>query len=116
MGRAVIHLGSRRHGADDIREGERNNLIIWNHNLKWRNSRAYALRRAAYSPEESPPSERCLSYTHDRDYGAFKTYPVGTEEYKYKGWCPPDQACYDGMEAVFKKARGRNIDTGDDGL
>ena len=27
IGRCLVHLGSRRHGADDIREGERNNLV-----------------------------------------------------------------------------------------
>ena len=29
IGRAVLHLGSRRHGADDIENGTRMNLIIW---------------------------------------------------------------------------------------
>merc|ERR1712070_472627 len=29
-GRALVHLGSRRHGADDIETGERNSLIVWN--------------------------------------------------------------------------------------
>ena len=33
MGRVVVHLGTKRHGADDIESGERRNLIIWNHNL-----------------------------------------------------------------------------------
>lgn len=28
-GRALVHLGAQRHGADDIQTGERNNLIIW---------------------------------------------------------------------------------------
>ena len=28
-GRGLVHLGTRRHGADDIASGERNNLIIW---------------------------------------------------------------------------------------
>lgn len=36
IGRAVVHLGQQRHGADDITTGERNNLIIWNHNLGYR--------------------------------------------------------------------------------
>ena len=36
IGRAVVHLGAQRHGADDITTGERNNLIIWNHNLGYR--------------------------------------------------------------------------------
>ena len=29
VGRAVLHLGSRRHGADDIESGTRMNLIVW---------------------------------------------------------------------------------------
>ena len=35
-GRALLHLGSRRHGADDIASGERNNLIVWNQNARRR--------------------------------------------------------------------------------
>ena len=31
-------------GADDISSGERNNLIIWNHNLEYRNSDEYLNR------------------------------------------------------------------------
>ena len=104
VGHAVLHLGSRRHGADDIISGERNNLIVWNHNNVFRNSRAYHEERNNYEPESGKPSKRCLSYTHDRDYGAYKAYPAGTEEFKGKGWCPPHHACYDGMERVF--ARG----------
>eukprot|EP00913_Durusdinium_trenchii_P009526 g8954.t1 len=30
-GHCVMHLGRRRHGADDITSGERLNLILWNH-------------------------------------------------------------------------------------
>ena len=41
VGRALVHLGSRRHGADDIREGERNNLIVWNQNSRHRKSKDY---------------------------------------------------------------------------
>ena len=29
LGRAVLHLGRHRHGADDIASGERVNLIVW---------------------------------------------------------------------------------------
>ena len=29
-GRAIMHLGHHRHGADDIVSGERYNLIMWN--------------------------------------------------------------------------------------
>ena len=44
-GRALIHLGSRRHGADDITSGERNNLIIWNQNQGYRDSAEYVNRQ-----------------------------------------------------------------------
>lgn len=94
VGRAVIHSGDRRHGADDISEGERNNLIIWNRNLDWRNSREYLEMRAAYLAESAPPDERCLSYTHDRDYGMFKSYPIGVTP---GGWCPPPGKQYPGF-------------------
>jgi hypothetical protein len=67
-GYAVIHLGTKRHGADDITSGERNNLIIWNHNYKYRDTDDY--QQAAYFKEEGPPDLCCLSYTHDRDYEA----------------------------------------------
>jgi hypothetical protein len=30
QGSCVVHLGEKRHGADDITSGERRNLIIWN--------------------------------------------------------------------------------------
>jgi len=104
-GRAVVHLGSRRHGADDIQAGERNNLIVWNQNQAWRNSEQYHLKKQRYAKEARPPARECLSYTHDRDYEAYKALPPGTEEHRGRGWCPPNQACYDGMQAVFEGKR-----------
>jgi len=98
IGRAVLHRGTRRHGADDIQAGERNNLIVWNHNSAWRNSDAYRNARYAYAKEASRPSHECLSYTHDRDYGYYKQYPAGKEEFQATAWCPPGHACYDGMD------------------
>jgi len=98
LGRCLVHLGSQRHGADDIATGERNNLIIWNHNDVFRASPAY-LRRL-YEKEDGPPDVQCLSYTHDRDYGAFKEYPEGKEQYKNMSWCPPSKYCYDQMEPI----------------
>ena len=59
-GYAVIHLGTKRHGADDITSGERTNLIIWNHNYKYRDTNDY--QQAAYFKEEASPDLRCLSY------------------------------------------------------
>jgi len=95
-GRALVHLGSRRHGADDIHTGERNNLIVWNQNHKYRNSAEY-VNRQPYLPEAAAPDPRCLSYTHDRDFGEFLDYPPGKDEFRGGGWCPPAFACYDTM-------------------
>lgn len=78
-GRALVHLGSRRHGADDIRAGERNNLIVWNQNSRYRASAAY-VNRQPYLKEIAPPDPRCLSYTHDRDFGHFLDYPPGAQQ------------------------------------
>lgn len=100
-GRALIHLGSRRHGADDIRWGERNNLIVWNQNTRYRASSEY-VNKQPYHKEEGEPDPRCLSYTHDRDFGAFLDYPPGKEEFQGRGWCPPAFACYDSMHPVLK--------------
>ena len=105
-GRALIHLGSRRHGADDILAGERNNLIVWNHNQKYRDS-TENVNNLPFYPEQAPPDPRCLSYTHDRDFGGFLDYPPGKAEFRSKGWCPPEKACYAQMDRVFS-----NIDYG----
>lgn len=102
-GRAVVHLGTQRHGADDIQTGERNNLIVWNHNHAWRNSDKYQTQRQRYAKEEAAPSPECLSYTHDRDYEAYRALPPGQEGHHGRGWCPPEHACYDGMQAVFRE-------------
>ena len=29
--------------------------------------------------EGGPPDPRCLSYTHDRDYGSYRDYPPGKQ-------------------------------------
>jgi len=86
-GTCVCHLGRKRHGADDISRGERLNLILWNHSSTYRQSDEY--RNPPYSTEEGPPDEVCVSYTHDRDFGIFKEYPKGKEQFKGRGWCPP---------------------------
>ena len=99
-GRALIHLGSRRHGADDITAGERNNLIVWNQNQRYRDSAEY-VNKQPYHKEEAPPDPRCLSYTHDRDFGSYLDYPPGKQDHAGRGWCPPDFACYDSMDAVL---------------
>ena len=67
-GQAVTHLGRRRHGADDISEGHRVNLIMWNYNSAYRASKSYAAQW--YEVEARSPDPRCVSYTHDRDWEA----------------------------------------------
>lgn len=103
VGRAVVHLGTKRHGADDISQGTRRNLIVWNHNLDYRRSPAYTMRMYNYSKESGPPDPRCLSYTHDRDFRAYKDLPNGATPGK-RPWCPPPTACYDQMDAVLDKS------------
>jgi hypothetical protein len=132
-GRCVVHLGRRRHGADDIASGERMNLIIWNHNLAYRASRAYVdlQRQRAYAREAGPPDLQCLSYTHDRDYLEYKVHispvsplhlpyisptsprhlpyleykeaPLGHAKMTRRAWCPPLFARHD---APPRKAQG----------
>eukprot|EP01062_Namystynia_karyoxenos_P000277 TRINITY_DN10087_c0_g1_i1.p1 TRINITY_DN10087_c0_g1~~TRINITY_DN10087_c0_g1_i1.p1 ORF type:complete len:572 (+),score=182.14 TRINITY_DN10087_c0_g1_i1:89-1717(+) len=100
-GRCVFHLGRRRHGADDITDGERLNLIIWNHNSEYRRTRESAMRgmQKHYRREAAPPDPVCVSYTHDRDYGVFQAHTERTRRYRGRGWCPPPHAEYDGFKA-----------------
>jgi len=97
-GTCVVHLGRKRHGADDITHGERFNLIIWNHSKAYRESDDYN-DHSRYQTEMGPPSEKCLSYTHDRDYGVYRQYPKGREEFLGSGWCPPRSKEYAGFKA-----------------
>uniref|UniRef100_A0A7S3HD96 Fe2OG dioxygenase domain-containing protein n=1 Tax=Spumella elongata TaxID=89044 RepID=A0A7S3HD96_9STRA len=85
-GSCVVHLGRKRHGADDISSGERLNLILWNHSSAYRQSDECT--DPEYVAEEGPPDSVCVSYTHDRDYGHFKDYPKGKEHFRGRGWCP----------------------------
>lgn len=73
VGRAVIHLGRQRHGADDLESGERLSFILWNTSKSWRDSDEYfkTLMRRKGGPEASPDLV-CLSYTHDEDYTQFR--------------------------------------------
>lgn len=91
VGRCVVHLGSRRHGADDIASGQRINLIVWSKNNDWRSSQAYQQRRAVYQREEALPDPVCLSFTHDKDFEKHRV-PTAEEQKrrnKVKPWCPP---------------------------
>eukprot|EP00756_Hemistasia_phaeocysticola_P005843 Hpha_TRINITY_DN13527_c0_g1::TRINITY_DN13527_c0_g1_i4::g.111345::m.111345 len=98
IGRCVVHLGRRRHGADDISSGERVNMIIWNTNSEFRKTHAYL--HPKYLREQSAPDPVCVSYTHDRDFSMFKKYPSETaERFRGRGWCPPRHAEYPGFEA-----------------
>ena len=103
VGTCVVHLGSKRHGADDITRGERLNLIVWNHGLCFRESPGATQHQRNFQREDKAPDPRCVSYTHDRDYGQFKTYPDGKEAYAKRGWCPPRGAEYDGFVADAPK-------------
>jgi len=102
VGHCVMHLGRKRHGADDIATGERRNLIIWNHSQAFRSSNSYR-DHSRYQKESSPPSLECLSYTHDRDYGVFKQYPQGREGFQGHGWCPLEGKEYDGFKGETGK-------------
>eukprot|EP00927_Polykrikos_kofoidii_P066169 TRINITY_DN61817_c0_g1_i1.p1 TRINITY_DN61817_c0_g1~~TRINITY_DN61817_c0_g1_i1.p1 ORF type:complete len:551 (+),score=77.36 TRINITY_DN61817_c0_g1_i1:142-1794(+) len=102
-GRCVVHLGHRRHGADDITAGERLNLIMWSRNSEYRRSNGYRRhnmqsRGTGYEREDGPPDKVCVSFTHDRDYGVFADYTAKTEQHKGQGWCPPRHAEYEGFK------------------
>jgi len=103
VGRAVMHLGDRRHGAEDIDEGTRMNWIVWNHNWEYRSSPQYKQRMTtlAYQAEHLPPSKVCLSYTHDRDYTHFHSeLPKAAEDLHLHPWCPPPGKEYEGYGKV----------------
>lgn len=90
-GRCVVHLGRQRHGADDLASGKRVNCIIWCHNSAYRRTAAH--QRPPYVVEGGAPDAVCLSYTHDRDYEAYKPLPPAGQELREAGrlrpWCPP---------------------------
>ena len=76
-GRAILHLGNHRHGADDIVTGERFNLILWNKSSSFRVTRDFMQKYSQPPSSRGPPDLVCLSYTHDRDYEEHKPYPPG---------------------------------------
>mmetsp|Transcript_53577 Transcript_53577/g.138569 ORF Transcript_53577/g.138569 Transcript_53577/m.138569 type:complete len:369 (+) Transcript_53577:191-1297(+) len=77
-GRAVIHLGRHRHGADDIASGERVNFILWSTSSAYRASEAY-LRHRRHSATAEQPDPICLSYTHDSDHTKYAKKPSSEE-------------------------------------
>ena len=96
-GDCVVHLGRRRHGADNIASGERLNLIVWNHNRAYRNSKPHLelQQQKKYEREAGPPDSVCLSYTHDRDYLQYKEKPTQHAKMTRRPWCPPLFAMHD---------------------
>lgn len=101
IGRCVVHLGNRRHGTDDITRGERINLIVWNHSLAYRDSAAATAHNRDFHKEQVKPDPRCVSYTHDRDFGIYKDYPKDREQFRGRGWCPPKGAEYPGFQTDY---------------
>lgn len=95
VGRAVIHLGTVRHGADDIETGARANLIIWNINTDFRRTAAYNRRNQLapphYAQENGPPDPVCVSFTHDVDFEQYGEVPAGRSLGEFR-WCPPPHA------------------------
>jgi len=70
-GQAILHLGRHRHGADDIANGERINLIVWARNSTYRGAAAFghvALDGSPRETETGEPDRLCLSKANDRDY------------------------------------------------
>lgn len=70
-GRAVLHLGRQRHGADAISSGERLNLIMWARSSAFRGAAAFGhVPPDGYPQEAEPhaPDRLCLSKSNDRDY------------------------------------------------
>jgi len=95
LGHAVLHLGRHRHGAEDITYGERMNLVVWSYSFDYRSSSASEKK---HQKESAPPDTRCVSYTHDRDFGHFRSFPPGKRDrHLGGGWCPPRGKEYDGF-------------------
>lgn len=84
VGRAVMHLGNRRHGADNIESGVRTNLVMWSYNPHYKKS-------SQTEKESSNPDLLCLSWTHDRDYKKQIKRLTGKDdprENSKTAWCP----------------------------
>lgn len=111
---SLFICGRQRHGADEILAGERHNLIMWSKNNVHRESKSFEHAMRTYTAEEAPPDPLCLSFTHDRDYLAFREYPPGSNPYHNLEhwdqddqdadssapslpWCPPAKFGYPGM-------------------
>jgi len=76
VGRAIIHLGSHRHGAANVTRGFRQNLIVWGRAAAPPADGRYASNGPTrLHPREHAPDSRCLSWTHDADYDAYQPLP-----------------------------------------
>uniref|UniRef100_A0A7S4BQX6 Fe2OG dioxygenase domain-containing protein n=1 Tax=Chrysotila carterae TaxID=13221 RepID=A0A7S4BQX6_CHRCT len=85
-GKALMHLGHHRHGADDIVSGERYNLIMWNKNSTYRLTREFMGKyMQPPSTDRETPDLVCLSYTHDDDYETYKKFPEGKRPRRDQG-------------------------------
>lgn len=113
-GVGLLHLGRRRHGADDISDGHRVNLIMWNWNSEYRATPAFRAR--PYFREEGAPDPECVSWTHDRDWEAIleRERPAGGEKFAGTAWCPPPQAEYEGFAGKGGRYRDRLLGSPDD--
>lgn len=68
-GRCVVHAGKLRHGAMDIKSGERHNLIVWTKSKGYRQTVDYQLKSLGPVKDEvADPDRMCLSETHDHDF------------------------------------------------
>jgi hypothetical protein len=67
LGRAVIHAGLHRHGAEQLLSGQRLNVIVWCRSSLFRESAGYAAARSNPTHGEHDPDRRCVSRVHDPD-------------------------------------------------
>lgn len=70
-GRAILHLGRHRHGADNIESGERMNLIMWARNSAYRWAACFGdvpMDGTPQTKETGVVDKLCLSKSNDRDY------------------------------------------------
>jgi hypothetical protein len=90
-GRAILHLGRHRHGADDIGGGsaERMNLIVWARNSAYRGAAAFGhvpLDGSPLEKEAGEPDRLCLSKANDRDYEQqMKRFDTGSSSNEVSG-------------------------------
>jgi len=80
-GRCVVHSGKRRHGALDIKSGERCSLIMWTKIDKQQAAMEYERKDVGRAPGvREPPDMICLSHTHDHDFDIWMSKLSGEKE------------------------------------